>query len=82
MSNSPLFDGKSVLVTGSSKGIGHAIANSFLTEGAYVAFNSRSISDLKKITSIHPRSIAVCADVTIPEDATRAVNEVVDHLVN
>ena len=33
------FAGKSVLVTGASRGIGAAIARAFATEGAYVTVN-------------------------------------------
>ena len=38
---------KNVLVTGSSKGIGLAIAKKFATNGHKVAINSRSNSDLE-----------------------------------
>ena len=45
------FKDKSVLVTGSSKGIGKAIAKDFLDNGANVIFNARKLSTLKKVLS-------------------------------
>ncbi len=36
------FTGKSVLVTGGTRGIGAAIARAFLAEGARVAINGRT----------------------------------------
>lgn len=43
--------GKRVLVTGSSRGIGLAIARGFLLEGASVVLNSRNSSDLDELTN-------------------------------
>ena len=39
---------KRVLVTGSSKGIGFGILNSFVNEGSVVIANSRNNDELKK----------------------------------
>ena len=60
------FKGKSVLVTGSSKGIGKRIALDFISNGANVVFNGRNIETLKKLleeVSIQ-KKYAVEADVT------------------
>ena len=40
------FTDRTVIVTGSSKGIGSAIAHRFAQEGANVVLNSRSREDL------------------------------------
>ena len=37
-----MFDGKRILITGSSRGIGLAAARAFLDAGARVAINGRS----------------------------------------
>ncbi len=43
-----IFDGKNVIVTGASSGIGKAIAFKFATEGAFVALVSRSEEKLRE----------------------------------
>ena len=70
--------GKGVLVTGSSRGIGRAIAESFLAEGCRVALNGRNpvhlnqtISDLQ-----HDNAIAVTGDVSKPADAQAILDQV------
>ena len=45
------FSGKTVIVTGSSSGIGAATARRFASEGANVVLNSRSREDLEKIAA-------------------------------
>ncbi len=70
--------GKTALVTGSSRGIGRAIAGALHAEGCKVALNARSQDDLAIATGELDGSISVVGDVTNPEDARRVVSEVVD----
>lgn len=70
--------GKSVLVTGSSKGIGRAIAEAFLAEGAVVTFNGRNPDVLEQVVASQPqgRALAVCADVCKGDQANFLVERV------
>jgi 3-oxoacyl-[acyl-carrier protein] reductase len=84
--------GKKALVTGAARGIGHAIAVAFASEGADVA-----ILDLKKesaertadqVRRLGVNGIAVAADVSNEDQVKRAIGEVerafgrIDILVN
>ncbi len=81
-----------VLVTGASKGIGHACAAAFLAEGARVALVSRSRANLDAALARLPRAawvpIAIAADMTDPTAARDAIDAVeaqlgpIDVLVN
>jgi NAD(P)-dependent dehydrogenase (short-subunit alcohol dehydrogenase family) len=71
--------GRSVLVTGASKGIGLACAAAFLREGARVALVSRSRANLDAgIASLAPSAAkphAIVADLSRADEAARAVEE-------
>jgi 3-oxoacyl-[acyl-carrier protein] reductase len=70
--------GKSVLVTGSSSGIGRAIAEAFLAEGAEVAFNGRNADELARVVDAQTerRAIAIDGDVGKPNQARGVIERV------
>ena len=71
------LSGKSVLITGSSKGIGLAIAQAFHAEGCQVALNGRNQADLTTATDLLAGSIGALGDVTKPLEAKRVIQDVV-----
>ncbi len=86
------FSGKSVVITGGSKGIGRETAREFLKAGASVTITGRSEESLLRtmadLETIGPPVIAVTADVSLEADCRRTVETVmekfgrVDVLVN
>jgi NAD(P)-dependent dehydrogenase (short-subunit alcohol dehydrogenase family) len=86
------LEGKVVLVTGASKGIGFACAEAFAREGAKVALVSRSRANLDaalaRITGVAHRPVAFTADLIDAAQAARIVDETesalgpIDVLVN
>lgn len=82
------LQGKTVLITGGSKGIGLACAKAFLDEGARVAIVSRSRANLDKAAALLPAVGTIAADLTRAEEAKRMAAEAfamlgsVDVLVN
>ena len=77
------LNGKTVVVTGASKGIGFACAEGFLREGANVVLVSRSRENLDaallRLPRTTPTPLAVVADLRRAEDAARMVAEAVAH---
>jgi 3-oxoacyl-[acyl-carrier protein] reductase len=70
--------GKSVIVTGASKGIGRAVAHAFLQEGANVALFARDEAELDRAVREGEQyagtPLAVPGDVTKEEDRRRLVD--------
>ncbi|MEM7190597.1 MAG: SDR family oxidoreductase [Pseudomonadota bacterium] len=59
------FTDKKVLVTGSTRGIGTAIADAFITEGARVAINGRRADDVAEIVAgLGGQAVAAPGDVS------------------
>jgi NAD(P)-dependent dehydrogenase (short-subunit alcohol dehydrogenase family) len=82
------LDGKVVLVTGGSKGIGLACAAAFLTEGAKVVICSRSQSNIDKALGSLPGAVGFAANLIDAAQAAALLDRVesevgaIDVLVN
>lgn len=73
------FTGKTVIVTGSSMGIGEAIARRFHAEGANVVLNSRKAEDCEKVAASlgGERVLVVAGDVSSSAFAREMVEKTV-----
>jgi NAD(P)-dependent dehydrogenase (short-subunit alcohol dehydrogenase family) len=68
------FAGKTALVTGSSRGIGRAIAELLHAKGCRVALNSRHADELAAVVASLPGTVSVVGDLSQPLDARRVVD--------
>lgn len=72
------FEGKSVLVTGASSGIGEAIVAQLVEAGAHVFGLARSKDALDTARGRHPKAKWLPADVAKPNQVTTAMKAIVD----
>ena len=76
--------GKTALVTGGTRGLGHQAALALAKEGCNVAIGARGGQGLDRVVEelqgLGVNAVGVQADVTIPEDSTRLLKETVDTL--
>ena len=74
------LQGKSVLVAGSSRGIGRAIGEAFLAEGSQVAFNGRNLGDLELVVASNSdgKAIAICGDVSKPNQSSEVIKQTLE----
>jgi len=83
------LDGKTIVITGGSRGIGRFLARGFAADGAGVIIFGRNEKDLKETASVNPEKISIVAgDITIEADVDRLCNDAthrygkIDVLVN
>jgi NAD(P)-dependent dehydrogenase (short-subunit alcohol dehydrogenase family) len=74
------LEGKVVLVTGGSKGIGLACALAFAAEGARIGICSRSRDNIDKASAEIKEAFGVVADLVDPVAAERVIETVEDRL--
>lgn len=71
-----LLDGRVALVTGSTRGIGLAIAERYGAEGARVVVNGRSAADAERVAATIPGAIGIGGDLSKLDDVNRLVEQV------
>ena len=76
------FQGKVAVITGSSRGIGKAIAIELAKQGASIVLNGRNQERLKEteniIQKIHPNVINFCCDVSDAEASKQLIQAAID----
>lgn len=75
--------GKVAVITGSSRGIGKAIAMELAKNGAYIVLNGRDASRLEaateEVSKIHNKVVSYCCDVSQPEQSEELIKAAIDN---
>jgi len=75
------LEGKTVLVTGSSRGMGKVIAEQFLNQGCNMVITSRNADELNQaendIGKTNGKILKVAADITSPGDVIRLIDNTI-----
>lgn len=69
-----------ILISGGSRGIGRACVENFIKNGDSVAFIYKSNHDAAHSLSDASGAFAICADLSSPDEASRAVSEAIAYL--
>lgn len=73
------LSGRTVVITGASRGLGQALAESFAKEGARLGLLARDGAALADLAAALPtETVAVCCDVSEPDSVTAAFARVAD----
>lgn len=76
------FTGKVAIITGSSRGIGKAIAMELANKGALVVLNGRNPERLaaaeQQLKAIHQQVLAVCSDVSTVQGCRELISQAVE----
>ena len=78
-----VLKGKVAIVTGSSRGIGKAIAIELAQKGVSIVLNGRDSSRLEEATNelkqIHENVISICCDVSIAEQSKDMISQAIEN---
>jgi 3-oxoacyl-[acyl-carrier protein] reductase len=76
----PLLEGKVVVVSGSTRGIGRAMVERFGAEGAQVVVNGRRHEDAQAVAAAIPGSLAFGGDLSVQSVIDELIERVTDQL--
>lgn len=71
---------KNILITGGSRGIGAECVKKFASEGCNIAFVYNKSRDAAEMLAGETGAFAICADLSLADEAKRAVKEAADAL--